>query len=382
MTKRLCDCGCGEPIDGPPAKRFLNEQHRKHYHTQRGRVDTSRTVVCALDGCDEEFVTDAQTQKKYHSARCRNAAVRQRGRPPSVPEGEEESPYARLPGQIDADTLTYDTLFRRREERQAVHFVDKRSITEGERAIFLSDLHIPFHDAALLGAIDRFIVDFGPDRIVYAGDLCDMYCVSVFDKNPTRRFVLEDEIRAARLVLDRHAEIAPQAKRYFIDGNHEWRLIRELMKSGGEFYGLYDEDTDDPLLSIPKVFGLRKRGIEHIPWPGRVDYAGFILTHGPPPSRSVGNVKHIAKWMLEYVKSSGLSGCSHRDQVYNSIGDEGQTQGWIVQGCLCHLDPSYLPFPDWQQGFTHSTVVKGQVHPTLVTVFDRAFTAHGKVYSY
>lgn len=343
-------------------------------------------LLCKLSEfglCNKLFEPAPNGGKKFCTVQHRrlHEMMAKRIRPGPSDDEEPTSPYNSLPSRTPDDVLAYEKLFTRQEDRQQVLTI--KDVRKGERAVYLADPHIPFQDRLLIKTVLGFVADYRPRRVFLLGDTADMYSVSSFDKNPTRRFHLEDEVKAVRRFLDDlRAVLDDETEVYFLDGNHEWRLIRELMKAGGEFYGLMDEDDDTPLVSIPKIYGLRKRGITHVPWPGRIDYAGFIVTHGPPSARFAFNVKHYAKWMLERVKSSGISGHMHRNQLYCEVGDQGQSRGWISVGSLCRLDPDYMPFPDWQQGFAYSEVIKSQIHPELVTVYDRAFLAAGKPYTY
>ena len=335
-------------------------------------------IPCML--CMEMFEPKVHNQvycKPQHRRQAENVAKRIRQVADQADPGldmdnpEPPSPYEKLPSHMSDDVLAYEKLFTRVEDRQQVlHISD---VVEGERAVVLADLQIPFQDVPLLGTVLAFIRDFQPSRVFLDGDVGDMYSVSVFDKNPTRRFHLEDEAKAVRAFLDElRSVLDEEAVVYFLDGNHEWRLIRELMKQGGEFYGLMDEDDGSPLVSIPKIYGLNKRGIVHVNWPGRIDYAGCIITHGPPAVRGAYNAKHYAKWMLERVKSSGISGDMHRNQVYMEVGDKGQSRGWISTGCLCRLDPDFCVDEDTeimtQRGWlTVDNVRPGDLTPGLTS---------------
>jgi len=264
-----------------------------------------------------------------------------------------------------------------RQETVLLHKIE--DVQEGEFAIYWADSHVPFTDWPLMGVIGQVIHDFRPRREFICGDVMDWYEISTFDKNPSRRGDLNDDRRQVTTVLDNHKSLSPGMIQVWDDGNHGDRLRRFLWRTQGGLYELRDEDTDEPILGVPALLNLTRRGIGYYPFPSRLDYNGFLITHGP---KRGGASKHCAKWMSEYVRSSGVCFHFHRNQTYSWAGDDGKPQSFYVIGCTCTLDPDYLPFPDWQQGFAYSRVINGKVHFTPVPVFDRSFIVEGQVYRY
>jgi len=315
--------------------------------------------VCGRDGC-ENPVQRKQSNAIYCSPWCANKATNDKRYVKTEP--------AHLP--------LADNLFDRREKAILSRVED---VQEGEFAIYWADAHVPFADWPLMGAIGKVIRDFQPRREFIGGDTQDCYDLSTFDKNPTRRFTLSDEGRQGVALIDYHKSLSPGMEQYWEDGNHEDRIRRWLWRNAGSMYELRDVDTGEAILSLPSLLNLKDRGVHYYPFPSRLDYQGFIITHGP---KRGGPSKHCAKWMSEYIRSSGVCFHFHRNQSYSWAGDDGLPQTFYVIGPTCTLDPDYLEFPDWQQGFGYSRVINGKVHFQHVRVFDRRFTVEGKVYSY
>lgn len=261
---------------------------------------------------------------------------------------------------------------------EAYRSIDPILITraqEGERSLFLSDIHVPFADRAALRMVSAFMYDWCPDRVFYIGDIMDCYGISRFDKNPTRRFSLQNERDWVGGILDEHAKICPDAKRYFIDGNHEERLLRFLWERAPELANLRTKN-DDLVLSIPELLFLKDRGIEYTGYAGYVDYLGFLVAHGELLSK---HSSYTAKQMSEKHRSSGISGHSHRLGMFNWTGVKGP-QAWYENGCLCRLDPDYTHAPNWQQGLHVGVVVNQRVHVLPGIIFDNCLYIEGKVY--
>jgi hypothetical protein len=349
-----------------------------------------------LEGCDRErpagrlkYCSPVCAQKGYNSRRKQPALAERECLfchhlfPPSSEKHLYCNPECNISAYNEQRRTTRaksgDSLFGISDNVNVDYVQD---VKEGEFALYLADGHGIFRDVNLHLAIDRAIGDFQPDRIFYGGDhFVDFYDISMFDKNPTRRFNLQDEITYGICSLDYHASIAPSAKRYFLGGNHEDRLRRYLWQHP-ELAPLEVEDTGEPMLNVPSLFHLQKRNVQYIPFPGRLDYQGFVITHGPGGRRGGLQMEHVAKWMAEYIRSSGCCFHFHRQQSFGFNNDQGLPGCFYAVGCTCRLDPPYDPFPKWQQGFAYSRVLDGKVHFTSVSIFGRAFLVEGRAYKY
>lgn len=351
-------------------------------------------LICAREGCGNPLPEARRKTQKFCCVACgQSASNGRRTYHSKVPE--RTCAQCGTPFQPTTKANIYCSLTcnitrdeeRRREARNGALFGRQETVLlhriedvqEGEFAIYWADSHIPFADWPLMDAIGKVIRDFRPQREFIGGDIMDWYEISSFDKNPSRRGDLNDDRRQVATVLDNHKSLSPGMIQEWADGNHGDRLRRFLWRTAGGLYELRDEETDEPILSVPALLKLVKRGIGYYPFPSRLDYNGFIITHGP---KRGGASKHCAKWMSEYVRSSGVCFHFHRNQTYSWAGDEGQPQAFYVIGCTCTRDPDYLPFPDWQPGFGYSRVINGRVHFTPVNVFDRSFQVEGRIYRY
>lgn len=318
----------------------------------------------------------------YCSQRCGNRiadrryAARRRGQTGPKTLAALDVPTL-LGGAIDLpDTSSEPTPHDLFEGYQAVKPITIPKDKEGARSIYLSDLQIPFVDWPAMKLVEHFMEDWQPDRIFYVGDIADFYGISKFDKNPARRFRLKHERAWVREMLDRHKQMVPNAEQTWLDGNHEERIVRYLWERAPELADLDDEDTGEPIMGIPALFGLNKRGIQYTSYAGHVDYLGFLITHGNLLSK---HSSYTAKQMSERFRSSGLSAHSHRLGMYNWTGIAGP-QAWYENGCLCRMDPEYMHNPNWQLGFHIGVVVDQKVHVLPGIIFGRKLYIEGKVY--
>lgn len=242
----------------------------------------------------------------------------------------------------------------------------------GFKIIVVNDIQIPFEDRRTLRAVEHFWDDFKPDLEVYNGDIFDFYMLSTFDKNPSRRFRLQDELDAARRWLFNRATANPNARRIEDDGNHEDRLRRWLWKFGEELQGLR-------ALRLEALLGLDEVGVEHLDYGSVVDFLGYRIEHGYKASASRAYPINVSRYMATATGSSGLCGHSHHFSTYSWTDARG-SHSYIENGCLCRFDMEYAAFPNWQQAFTYGVVYNNKVHLVPVQVYSDGFRAEGEFY--
>jgi hypothetical protein len=265
-------------------------------------------------------------------------------------------------------------------EREQALFVEPRLFEElaidqapdGYKIIVVNDVQIPFEDRKTVAAVERFWDDFKPDLEIYNGDIFDFYSISMYDKNPTRRFKLQDELDAARSWLYRRAEANPNARRIEDDGNHEDRLRRWLWKFGEELSGLR-------ALELNALLGFDELGIEHLAYGSVIDFLGYRIEHGNKSSTSKAYPVNVSRFMAIATGSSGLCGHTHRFSTYSWTDARG-SHSYVENGCLCQFGLEYAPFPNWQQAFTYGVVHNNKVHLVPVMIYADGFRAEGEFY--
>lgn len=136
--------------------------------------------------------------------------------------------------------------------------IDK--ISDTERVLVLSDLHIPFHK-------DKEIIDIIKEHsnvnlIILAGDILDCFSVSTFPKE--MHIPLYEELKIASSVLKKIDRLTPNTKKIVFRGNHEFRFKRYLAKFQSEFSPLVSDDILEILKSgfTYRDYKNRKRAIE------------------------------------------------------------------------------------------------------------------------
>lgn len=210
-----------------------------------------------------------------------------------------------------------------------------------QRAIVLSDIHIPYHDQKALAVALAFAQDFKPDLIILNGDICDYYGASSYRKDPGRIDTLQDEISETRAFLKHVRDLFPNARIVYLKGNHEDRLERFILDKAPELYSL---DS----LSMDNLLHLEEMGIEWLD-----EHATFMLgeleiVHG---FMVRGKSGYSAMSHHEKLGGSVLIGHTHRSALVCHTNRYGQHVA-IENGYLARSDVDYVIRPDWQQGFT------------------------------
>ena len=136
--------------------------------------------------------------------------------------------------------------------------------------IVVSDIHFPYHDPKAINAVKRFIKATPIDVVVFNGDILDMYDVSSFDKSPDRINSLQEELNMAMKLFGDIRKELPEAEMVYVEGNHEYRLKRYLMRHP-ELFSL-------EALQLPNLLKLDKFNIKYTDKPY---YLGNLkITHG------------------------------------------------------------------------------------------------------
>lgn len=217
-------------------------------------------------------------------------------------------------------------------------------------AFVYGDSHFPFHDEKSLNLVKYVIKDLQPDFVVHLGDLIDCWQISRFDKDPTRRDTLQDNIDAARIHLHEIAQLSPKSKRVLLEGNHEARLTKAIWQLDGAQREFAKLRVFQETMTWPKLLELDSIGWQ---WVGMREQSKteilpkIITKHGD----------RVCKWSASSGKAewekygySGVSGHTHRlGQFFHR--DRNGNATWSEMGCTCSLDAQYGTDFDWQQGF-------------------------------
>jgi predicted phosphodiesterase len=261
----------------------------------------------------------------------------------------------------------YDKITKRTIRKYLKEFQQEGAKKENpkQKIVQINDLHIPFHDKKTIEVFLKFLKDVKIDKLVIAGDLLDFYELSTFDKDPMRKYTIQDEIDKCYDVLKEFKKYCSEI--HFIKGNHENRLKKFLWKNPSL--------ASIKVLELSKLLNLDTLGIVYHDF--EYIYRNFRFTHGTIVRQESGATAKAE--LLKYGSSMG-SGHTHRLGFYIKTDARG-TVGAYEGGCMCELNPEYIQgTPNWQQGFLVYNFDNNRFFCQVVPILDHKFIYGNKVY--
>ena len=209
------------------------------------------------------------------------------------------------------------------------------------KILILSDLHVPYHSIeAIILAIDYGLAR-GADTVLLNGDVMDFHQISRFIKDPRARS-LSDELQGGRDMLAMLRAAFPGIPIYYKEGNHDERLQHYLSLKAPELLGVMEYTLGDLL-----KFGDNR--IEHIGDKRIVMVGKLPIIHGHEVFG--GASVNPARTLYLRAKSSGLQGHNHRTSEHTEKDIHGEISTTWSTGCLCELNPRYMPINNHNHGF-------------------------------
>ena len=214
---------------------------------------------------------------------------------------------------------------------------------KAKRLLVLSDIHIPYHNIESLTCAFDFAKGEKPDAILLNGDTLDFFGLSRFSKDQKARSFAH-ELKTFKEFMDILKKTF-NAKIYFKIGNHEERYFHFLWMKAHEIVGVDEFELENIIKS-------RAEGIEIIKDKRIIKAGDLNIIHGHEFGGSVFSPVNIARGLFLRGKVSAMQGHNHQTSEHTESDMNGNiTTTWSV-GCLCELNPSYLPINRWNRGFS------------------------------
>ena len=213
--------------------------------------------------------------------------------------------------------------------------------------LLLSDIHMPYHaEDALRAAIMKGEAD-GVDCVILNGDSLDFHWLSTFDKDPTKP-KMREELEQGRWLMKALRKTFPNAQIYFKIGNHEARLEKWLRHKAPEWIG-----TDE--FELKMLLNFAEHKIHLIESNTIIKAGNLFILHGHE-YKGAGSVNPARNLYLK-AKSSAICGHFHRKSEFLTKDIGEVVHGAWTTGCLCELNPEYMPKGnDWVHGFARISV--------------------------
>jgi len=232
---------------------------------------------------------------------------------------------------------------------------------EGYKVAFPTDEHYPFQDDNARHVALQIVRDFDPDLLICGSDGVDFYSISSFDKDPKRSFNIQHEINCWQAGMREWISAAPNARKFYIPGNHEDRLRRYLWR--------HPEMSGLTVLSLHRLLELDFMGIEYEEaiigenyGQSEVEVGPLVVKHGTVVRK---HSAYTARGEMEkefYSVPVLFTGHTHRGGTHMATTRSGIVRAYECF-CLCDTNPAYVNKSNWQQGLVLATI-----YGTLVQV--------------
>jgi predicted phosphodiesterase len=225
-------------------------------------------------------------------------------------------------------------------------------ILNEKRIGILSDIHFPYADMTSLNAAVSYLIDFEPDCIILNGDTLDMYHASNFEKDPRQRSI-KYELDVCRNFLIQLKELFPKAKIVYKAGNHCERYEKKILERLPEF-------VDLEWTTLEYALGLHQIGIQIVKNKRIIKAGDLNICHGHEFSKGFIAPVNVARGFYLRAKANVIAGHHHRISEHMEQDINGKQIGTWSTGCLCELNPKYMPINNWQHGFATVEIINNE----------------------
>jgi predicted phosphodiesterase len=195
------------------------------------------------------------------------------------------------------------------------------------RIAVISDVHLPYHDRNALVTALREIKEVGVDCIYINGDLMDAYQLSRHEKNKFNRS-FKYEVDMTRLFFEE---------------------IRNQFKEEDVYFKIDNAEQLHGLLNLEDVLRLREYRVKIVQSMTKVIAGKLNILHGH--ELPVKGAMNHARAVMMKTSSNVLMGHFHRSDRSYMRDLEGDVHAVFGTGCLCKLNPKYMPINNWNHGW-------------------------------
>ena len=215
---------------------------------------------------------------------------------------------------------------------------------KSQRTLIISDLHFPYqHNKSI-----ELALDFGKqkkvDCILINGDLLDFATISRHEKDFRARSVVE-EFESVRAFLNALRKNFPKVKIVFKEGNHDERWEKWLYLKAPEIF-------DDIEFRLENRLGLGKLNIDIVKDKRPVKIGKLTVLHGHELDGGSGGVNPARATFFKTLDSV-IVGHYHKTSSHTETTMNGTMISVESQGCLCGMNPLYMPINHWNLGFSY-----------------------------
>jgi len=228
----------------------------------------------------------------------------------------------------------------------------------GYRRDIISGRLDPFHDRSCLNVLTILAKEVSFDIIIFLGDLLDLpNWTDKFLRSPDFYFTTQPALEELHWWLQGFAKLCPEI--HYIEGNHEARLEKAIIRNTIEAYGLRPANHPNApgAMSIEGLLGLEELGIKyHGDYPNGEVWINDNLraSHWDVARKGSGD---SAKAVLRDARNSEIGGHTHRlEIVHKTTHPKKGPVTYMAASCgtVARIDgvvPAKGGRHNWQQGF-------------------------------
>jgi predicted phosphodiesterase len=201
----------------------------------------------------------------------------------------------------------------------------------------------PFHDESAIAVALSVINEVQPTEVVFLGDLLDLPAFGRFEQSEDYAHTTNMALEYTCNLLDTiRSIVGPDCKITILEGNHEKRIEKQNRANMLANFSLRVEGdvTNFPVLSVPHLLNLEKRGIEYVEgYPAGKYWLNerLKIIHGSLV-RSNGST---AAAIVKQEDATTIFGHVHRIESQYKTQDTYRGSRTIAAhspGCLCRID--------------------------------------------
>lgn len=212
------------------------------------------------------------------------------------------------------------------------------------KVLILSDLHFPYqHNEGITLAL-KYGLEKDVNCILINGDLLDLATISRHERDWRSRSVF-DEFESVKTFLKGLRDAFPSAKIIYKLGNHDERFEKYLYAKAPEIF----DCVDFKLEILLKLGELR---IEIVKDKLPIHIGKLTVLHGHELAGGSGGV-NPARGAFVKTLSNILIGHFHKTSNHVETTMHGDVISVHSQGCLCGMNPLYMPINKWNLGFSY-----------------------------
>lgn len=228
----------------------------------------------------------------------------------------------------------------------------------GYRRDFETGFLDPMHDRLAWDVVVQAAEKIQPDVVVLLGDMLDLADWSdKYVAGPDMYYTTQPTVIELAWWIGQLRKACPKDCEFvYLEGNHEQRMDRAILKHIPSAYGLKSSGGDSVSLSVPSLLNLEEMGVDYYDGYPNSEYwltDNIKFSHGTVVRQGGG------KTSSEVIKTSEVTqgfGHIHRLELSSRTvhgRDGARTVYAFSPGTICRLDgvvPGYKKLNDWQQG--------------------------------